>query len=45
VRGLSEDLYQGLWNLRKAYGARSWKDLLAKILREYERSIEEYEWL
>ena len=44
VRDIDDELYELLWNLRKYYNARSWRELLEKICTEYAEKIEEELW-
>jgi hypothetical protein len=39
VRKIDQDLYEKLWALRKAKKAKSWKDMLAKVVMEYEQEV------
>jgi len=43
IRNVPEKLYVGLWNLRRKKNARSWRDLLEKIVEEWLE--EESAWL
>jgi len=45
IRNLDDETYTTLWNLRKAYGARSWADLIKKIVAEYVERIKLEEWI
>jgi hypothetical protein len=42
VRGVDSKLYAELWNLRRSMGARSWADMLRRIVEEWR---EEHGWL
>jgi hypothetical protein len=45
IRGIDDETYKLLWNLRRYYKARSWADLIRKICMEYKEEITQYEWL
>jgi hypothetical protein len=42
VRGVDSKLYAELWNMRRSMGARSWADMLRRIVEEWR---EEHGWL
>ncbi len=45
IRGLDDESYKLLWNMRKRYKARSWADLIKKLTEQMREEVEEYEWL
>lgn len=45
IRDLGHEAYETLWNLRKFHGAKSWAELIEKIVKQYASDIKEYDWV
>lgn len=45
IRNLDHADYILLWSMRKELKAKSWADMVKKIVKKYEEEIAEFEWI
>lgn len=45
IRNIPDKLYQRLYNVKAKFKAKSWKQLLDALTKEFEEEVKEMEWI